>query len=264
PEVSFPRPGAPAQLRVEVTFADGAQEDVTALCDFRTNDEGVAEVTPLGGLKSVKPGDTAIVVSYRGSVMPVRVMVPATLPPGAPYPKVEAVNYIDREVLAKLRRLNMVLAGLGTDSEFLRRVTLDTIGTLPTAKEVREFLADKRPDRRERKIDELLVHPMHAALWATKFCDVTGNNTDALEQPQQFKPRLSQMWHDWFRKRLERNEPYDQIVKNVLCATSREGDEPEEFVKKYRGILEAGQKGFETPYAERKTLDLFWRRQQRV
>jgi hypothetical protein len=264
PEVSFPRLGATAQLRVEATFTDGAQEDVTALCDFRTNDEAVAEVTPLGALKSVKPGDTAIVVSYRGSVMPVRVMVPATLPPGARYPNVEAVNYIDREVLAKLRRLNMVPAELATDSEFLRRVTLDTIGTLPTAKEVREFLADKRPDKRERKIDELLAHPMHAALWATRFCDITGNNTDALEQPQQLKPRLSQMWHDWFRKRVEKKEPYDQIVKNVLCATSREGDTPEEFVKKYRGILEAAQKGFETPYAERKTLDLFWRRQQRV
>ena len=100
------------------------------------------------------------------------------------------VNYIDREVFAKLRRLNMVPSDLSGDAEFLRRVTIDTIGTLPTPDEVRAFLADKRPDKRAKKIDELLAHPLHAALWATKFCDITGNNTDALENPQQLRPKL--------------------------------------------------------------------------
>ena len=94
------------------------------------------------------------------------------------------VNYIDREVFAKLKRLNMVPSDLASDAEFLRRVTIDTIGTLPTPDEVRAFLADKSADKRAKKIDELLKHPLHAALWATKFSDITGNNTDALEQPQ--------------------------------------------------------------------------------
>src|SRR5581483_85958 len=142
------------------------------------------------------------VVSYRGSVVPVRVLVPAEAKPGFVYPKLPEVNYIDREVFAKLKRLNMVPSDLSTDEEFLRRVTLDTIGTLPAPAEVRAFLADRSADKRERKIDELLAHPMHAALWATKFCDITGNNTDSLENPPQRRPFLSQMWHDWFRKRL--------------------------------------------------------------
>jgi hypothetical protein len=105
---------------------------------------------------------------------------------------------------------------------------------------------------------------MHAALWATKFCDITGNNTDALENPPQRKARLSQMWHDWFRKRLADNMPYDEIVRGVLCATSREGQSPEDYVKAVGVIDEATDQGFATPYAERATLDLFWRRQQRV
>ena len=190
-------------------------------------------------------------------------MVPFEPKPGFQYPKVPEVNFIDREVFAKLRRLNMVPSELSGDAEFLRRVTLDTIGTLPSPREVREFLADTRPDKRIRKIDELLAHPMHAALWATKFCDITGNNTDALENPQQRRARLSQMWHDWFRKRLAENMPYDEIVHGVLCATSREELSPEEYVKQVKATEEIDS-GFNRVYADRPTLDLFWRRQQRV
>jgi hypothetical protein len=264
PELAFNKPGETGTLTVTATFADGTKENITPLCDFRTNDDAVAEVSNLGVVRTLRPGDTAIVVSYRGSVVPVRVLVPAEAKPGFVYPKVPEVNAIDREVFAKLRRLNMVPSGLSTDEEFLRRVTLDTIGTLPTPDEVRAFLADRSPDKRERKIDELLAHPLHAALWATKFCDITGNNTDGLENPAQRRPYLSQMWHDWFRKRLAANVPYDQIVKGVLTATSREGRSVDEYVKLVEKYEEAQDKGEKTSYADRETLDLFWRRQQRV
>jgi hypothetical protein len=158
----------------------------------------------------------------------------------------------------------MVPSDLSSDAEFLRRITIDTIGTLPTPEEVRKFLEDSSKDKREKKIDELLKHPMHAALWATKFCDITGNNTDGLEQPQQRRPYLSQMWHDWFRKRLTDNVAYDEIVKGVLTATSREGKKVDEYVKQIEAFEEAQDKGEKTKYAERATLDLFWRKQGAV
>jgi hypothetical protein len=264
PEAAFKKAGQSTRLRVRAEFAGGDNEDVTTLCEFRTNDEAVAEVGALGEVKGLRPGDTAVIVSYRGNVVPVRVLVPAELPTGFKYPDAPAANFIDREVFAKLRRLNMAPSGLCSDAEFLRRVTLDTIGSLPTPDEVRAFLADRRPDKRARKVEELLAHPRHAALWATKFCDITGNNTDALENPPQRKQRLSQMWHDWFRKRLAENLPYDEIVRGVLCATSREGHSPEEYVKEVMELDEAVFKGYDTPYANRATLDLFWRRQQKV
>ena len=264
PEFAFARPGLDGQLRVEATFADGSKENITVLCDFRTNDDAVVEVDNLGRLHALRAGDTAVVVSYRGQIVPVRVMVPLAAAPGFKYPDVPEVNYVDREVFAKLRRLNVVPSDLSGDSEFLRRVYLDTVGTLPTPEEARAFLADTRPDKRARKIDELLAHPMHAALWATKFSDITGNNTDQLENPQQLRARRSQMWHDWLRKRLAANTPYDQIVHDILCATSRDGLSVEEWIKQSNQIEEEAEKGFKTDYAERKTLDLYWRRQQNV
>jgi hypothetical protein len=263
PEFAFRKPGQDGQLQVNATFADGSTEPITSLCEFRSSDEAVVEVGALGRIKSVRPGDTAVIVSYRGNVVPVRVMVPFEAKPGFQYPRTPEVNFIDHEVFAKLRRLNIVPSDLSSDREFLRRVTIDTIGTLPTSQQVRDFLADKRADKRARKIEELLAHPMHAALWATKFCDITGNNTDALENPQQRRPYLSQMWHDWFRKRVAENLPYDEIVRGVLCATSRDGRTPEEYVKHVKET-ETINKGFNAAYASRPTLDLFWRRQQRV
>jgi hypothetical protein len=263
-EYSFDRPEQTGQLRVTARFTDGAEEEITALCDFRTNDDAVADVTNLGHVKGLRAGDTAIVVTYRGHVRPVRVLVPLELPRGVAYPQVPAVNAIDREVFAKLRRLNIIPSELSSDEEFLRRVTIDTIGTLPTPGEVRAFLADRDPHKRTKKIDHLLAHPLHAALWATKFCDITGNNTDLLENPPILKPRRSQMWHDWFRTRIAQNMPYDQIVRGVLCATSRDGQTPEDWLKQVNAIDEAMQKGFDSTYAERPTLDLFWRRQQNV
>src|SRR5262249_46513965 len=181
------------------TFSDGSREELTALSDYRTNDDAVAEVSNLGEVTTRRPGDTSVIVTYRGHVIPVRVLVPAEVPADFRYPDLASVNFIDREVHSKLRRLNMVPSALSTDEEFVRRVYLDTIGKLPTPEQVRTFLADRRPDKRARLIDTLLAHPLHAALWATKFCDITGNATETLELPQQRRTRLSQLWPDRFR-----------------------------------------------------------------
>src|SRR5207249_323561 len=122
-------------------------------------------------------------------------------------------------------------------------------------------------DKRAKKIEALLNHPLHAALWATKFSDVTGNDTVALEQPAQLKSKRSQQWHDWLRVRFQDNMPYDDIVKGILTATSREGKTPEQWVASVKKI-DAGIDGLgkwdTSEYAKRDTLDLYWRRQQPV
>src|SRR5262249_13874905 len=102
------------------------------------------------------------------------------------------------------------------------------------------------------------------ALRPPKFCDLPRNGPARRETPPQARPKLSQMWHDWFRKRVARNVPYDQIVRGVLCATTREGLSPEEYLKQFRDLEEAVQKGFPSSYADRPGLDLFWRRGQTV
>jgi flagellar biosynthesis GTPase FlhF len=259
-EHRFAKKNDQQQLKVLVEFADGGREDMTAFTDFRINDDYVAEVTPAGVVHGLRPGDTSVVGTYRGHVMTSRAMVPAPLAKGFVYPEVPQHNFIDGQVFAKLRKLNIVPSDLASDAEFLRRVTIDTIGSLPTPEEVRAFLADSDPNKRATKIDELLKHPLHAALWATKFSDITGNNVDVMEQPVQLRPKKSKMWHDWFRKRIAENMPYDQIVHGVLCATSRDGTSPEEWSKHAIAMDKRAETSFDSDYADRKSLDLYWRR----
>ena len=50
--------------------------------------------------------------------------------------------FIDTLAWNKLERLGIEPSTLSDDATFLRRVSLDTIGTLPTAEQVRQFLND--------------------------------------------------------------------------------------------------------------------------
>jgi hypothetical protein len=257
----FTKPGETVALKVMVEFGDGARADMTPFCDFRVKDDYIADVSPAGAVRGLRPGDTAVIVGYRGQLLSARVLVPVPVEPGFVYPAVPEANYIDREVFAKLRQLSIVPSEPASDAELLRRVTLDVIGTLPTPDEVRAFVADRTADKRARKIDALLAHPMHAALWATKFCDITGNNLDVLEDPPELRPKRAKMWHDWFRKRIADNMPYDKIVRGVLTATSRDGLAIDRWIEREVALNEAVKKGFKTDYADRPGLDLFWRRE---
>ena len=250
-EYVFVQPGQTVKLTVTAKFANGTTEDITPFCDFRVQDDAVARVSPLGEISGVRPGDSGFVALYRGRVASVRILVPAKITTAISYPT--EVNYVDREVFAKLKKLNVIPADLASDTEFLRRVTIDVTGALPTPEEIRAFIADKSPNKREKKIDELLKHPRHAALWATKFSDITGNNTLALEQPQDMQTKRSQMWHDWFRVRIEKNVPYDEIVKGILTATSLDGKSPEEWIESVKKIEEESAKFDTSEYVKRET-----------
>ena len=253
----------PIQVKVTATFTDGTTEDITPFCDFRITDDAIAALSPLGLLTPRQPGDAGLTILYRGSVQAIRVLVPSPVRPGS-FPILPEVNAIDKEVFAKLKMMNVIPSDLAPDATFIRRLYIDTIAQLPTPDEVREFLADQDLQKREKLIDKLLAHPLHAAVWATKLSDITGNNTTALENPVATQPKRSQMWHDWLRKRIAENVPYDQIVRDIVTATSLDGQTPAEWLEFVKKIEAQTEKGFTTDYPEKKTLDLFWRRQQQV
>ena len=195
---------ASQSLAVTAEFADGTRELVTHLCQFSSRDEGVAVVDPNGAVACGSHGDTSLTVSYGNAFASVSVLVPQS---GATDKDSNATvsqrNSIDGWIMEKLTRLRIVPSGPASDEEFLRRVTIDVIGTIPSADEVERFCADSNPNKRERKIDELLAHPMHAALWATRMCDITKCDVGSMGEDELVGNRRAQMWHDWFRRRFE-------------------------------------------------------------
>lgn len=257
-------PGETCALRVEAEFADGSREDVTALCVFESRNKTVVSADRDGRLRGEGPGDAAVVVRYRDQ--PALTVVEVPQPANGPFPEVAAQNFIDAEILAKLRRLNVPPAGLCDDVVFLRRARLDVAGELPSPDELRAFLADADPAKRLRKIDELLSSPRHADVWTLKFCDLLGASdfgvyADGIEEAVDV-PRFVA----WVRARLLENVPYDEFARRILTATSRDGRGIDEWAADVLAL----QQGFRPdrtdlePYSRRTTLDLYWQRRGAV
>jgi hypothetical protein len=122
---------------------------------------------------------------------------------------------IDEFVFDKLKQLNIEPAKLCSDGAFVRRVYLDTIGTLPTADEAKRFLDDKAPDKRTVLIDRLLERPEFADYWAMKWSDLLRVKA---EFPINLWPNAAQAYHRWIRTSLKENLPYDRFVRELLTA----------------------------------------------
>ena len=207
-ELLFKKNGDAVQVRVRAHWADGTVEDVTELTRFRTNDESIAIVSDTGLVSAKGRGDTHIVAFYDNGVHPVPVIFPMSDKPVAKNAKPRTM--VDELILAKLNKAGIEPSVICTDGEFLRRVSLDMTGTLPTAAQVRAFLADKSADKRGKKIEELLKSPGYAAWWTTLLCDFTGNNPKQLNSggDLQLSNQFSRQWYEWIHKRVAGNVPY--------------------------------------------------------
>ncbi len=258
-EFTFAKAGQKTQLKVVAHWSDGGQEDVTPLCRYRTNDESIAKVNDDGVLECVAKGDTDIICIYDNGVVGVKAMLPVSNLTGKKYPSVPTPTRVDALVVAKLQKLGMVPSDLADDAEFLRRVSVDITGTLPTPAEIEAFLADKNSNKRASKIDELLERPGYAAWWATRLSDFTGNN-GAAQADQSVGQDQSKQWYEWLRRRIEQNVPYDQIAEGIVLATSREGDETfEEYCEKMSSYYRTTDG---SDFAKRHTMPHFWTRRQ--
>ena len=122
---------------------------------------------------------------------------------------------IDKLVFAELARLKIEPV-LCSDAVFVRRAYLDVIGTLPTAKEARDFIQKQDGNKRRALIDYLMERDEFADYWAMKWGDVLRIKA---EFPVNLWPNAAQAYHRWVRASLTENKPYDQFVREMLTAS---------------------------------------------
>lgn len=200
------------QLKAIAHYDDGATRDVTELALFETNDVAMAEVDPRGHVTaSDVPGKVAIMVRFQGKVS----VYSAAIPLGAPIKDLPlANNFVDEHLFANLQRIGIPPSEVCDDATFLRRVSLDIAGRLPTEKETADFFGNESPDRREQVVDRLLRSPNYADYFANKWTALLKNRRDdASDITSNFA------FHAWVRDSLLANTPYDQIVRELLAAT---------------------------------------------
>jgi hypothetical protein len=218
--IVFEQIGETKQLQCVAVWADGRREDVTALTRFQTNDDTVAEVSDDGVITCTSPGDTYVVSFYDKGIFSSQVMMPVSDSTQDRYPAVQTPTEIDRLVVQKLSPLGIVPSAVCADQEFLRRVSLDLAGTLPSGDEVQSFLVDPSPEKRQHKVDELLSSEAYSTWWAVKLADLTGSNSQSLGSTDMNSP-ASLQWNAWLERRLIDNVGWDRIAAGIILATSR-------------------------------------------
>jgi hypothetical protein len=147
-----------------------------------------------------------------GQVSAVGVQVPRVATANS-YHALPVNNRIDEFVSAKLTKLGIRPSELADDATFLRRLFIDTIGTVPTPGEIRTFLNDASLDKRSRAIDAVLARDEYAAYWALKWADILLIDRNKLGE------RGAYEFHRWLREQFARNRPYDQWVRELITAT---------------------------------------------
>jgi hypothetical protein len=207
------------QIVVIAHYSDGSTEDVTRTTSFDSNDGEMAEVSVTGLVTTGQlTGSVAVMARYQGHVDVFRATVPLgvptdSLPPGK--------NLVDTHVFDKLTALGLPSSTVCDDATFLRRVSVDLAGRLPSLEESEVFLADQDPNKRENLVNRLLDSTDHADYFANKWSSILRN-----KRRQENEKTATYSFHHWIRNSLYENKPYDEFVREILTASGQPGENP--------------------------------------
>ena len=210
PTESILQPGQQAQLTAKAVYEDGFEEPIERKASFDSMNASVVEVTPEGHITATGKGETVVMVRYLGTVTVSRIVVPFGQSVGLE--NFAKHNYVDELWVEKWRKTGLSPTKLCTDEEFFRRIHFSTIATLPAIDDLKAFLADTDPDKRNKAIDRVLQRPEYMDFWAYKWGDLLRNNRNSLQKKG--------MWslHNWLRASFRDNKPMDQFATELITA----------------------------------------------
>lgn len=213
--------GTKQQFRVLARYSDGSQRDVTAEATIESGNAEVATIDAAGLASTIRRGEAPMLARFEGAYAGTTLTVMGDRT-GFAWNNPPVHNFIDELVDVKLQRTKTQVSELCTDAEFLRRVSLDLTGLPPSVEELQAFLSDTTETRakREALIDKLLASPDYVEHWTNKWADLLQVNRKYLgvEGAQAFR--------QWIRERLEKNQPYDQFVQELMTSTGSNREHP--------------------------------------
>ncbi len=202
-------PGDQQQLMILASWSDGRKTDATDFVQFDSLNDGLAIVDARGLVTCRGHGESHIMIRYCGQAAVMQVAAPF----GKSKPtEFRASNFIDEKIAKKWQELGIDPAGDCTDAEFLRRVSLDLIGQLPTPDEARAFAADTGADKRARLVNQLMDRPEFVDFWTLKWGDLLRINRNELSEKGMWSFR------NWLHDALRQRRPIDAMVREIITA----------------------------------------------
>ena len=216
--------GEPVALRAVAHYSDGSSRDVTKWTIFKAEDtsavdinDSLATVGKRAGVrgqqvaKVLRRGRHIVVARYLSKVVPIEMVVPLS------DSKVNLAaesrnNFIDEEILDKLETLRLKPSSTIDDATFLRRITLDLTGRLPTASRVDQFLRDKNRNKRSVLIDKLLRSEESTEYWTLQLAKLLRI------RPQRGDGKGALAYHRWLAKQLRDDVSYKQLARTLIMA----------------------------------------------
>jgi hypothetical protein len=220
PDKLLLKPGDKHRIQLIADYSDGSKRDVTRLGIFAVNNDQYAKVDEDGMVSAASAGETAVVGRFERLFAATGVTV-LDIAPGTKFtPTPVPTNIVDKPVIEKLNRLKITPSALCTDEEFLRRVFIDMIGVQPKPDEVRAFLKDADPKKREKIVDALFERPEFVDQWSLKWGDLLQNSRNAVSSPSVFQFR------EFIRGAIAANTPLDEFARKILTAKGGITDDP--------------------------------------
>ena len=205
---------------VRAKYADGSDRDVTRFTTLISTDPRTARVEGEQVVAGVR-GEAWLMARY-GEFTVASSFSVVPLEPAGPASDSASKHWIDGLVAQKLRALRISPSGRCDDATFLRRVTLDLSGRLPSAAEARAFLADPEPEKRVRWIDAELQRKEFSELWVLKWAE----RLLVKSVPNQVSPKAALRYHSWLEERIAGGVPFDQLVRELLGAEGGVFEQP--------------------------------------
>jgi len=215
----FSKPEGQQKVVVMASYSDGTQRDVTSLAVFLSNNDAVAAVSEDGLVDARGPGAAFILARFDQFTQGTSVMVRPEQ--DFEYPSRPVYSEIDKLVDSRLKFMHLAPSELVEDEQFLRRVTIDLIGLLPSPEEYRSFMQDRSADKRERLVDRLLDRPEVQDIWVMKWAELLQIRTN-----NGVSQKALRLYDRWLRESVHSGMTIDQIVQKILPASGGSLENP--------------------------------------
>jgi hypothetical protein len=205
--------GETVDLKAYARFSGSPIADVTQWTVFTPEDSAAVEIDSDTGTAAVlRRGRHIVVARYLDHVVPVEIIVPLS-DQDVDLADEPRRNFVDDHVLRTLEVLHLPVSSAADDSAFLRRVTLDLTGRLPTPRMQNDYQRNSNLLKRQQLVDRLLASDEFTEYWILRFAKLLRIRS----QPGDTQGALT--YHKWLTRQIGTGVPYDQMARTILTAT---------------------------------------------